>query len=228
MFDVFFITSGCAWYLLNLCHILSWHMTWYITIPDIFSSHLCLIPLWQWHINKAFQFPSTHLWNMLKRTDTRMQRKRLLIQPLRALGPIDQATPQPTGWLWNTALFSWRGLLKVVHCHKCHEFVLKLIIVNYLNLESLISYWNMRSKTGELKWNWSAFLRSLGSCHPNFGHPNCEAFQWDFQWSILRSFTCRHFQGDGFPGNQFRSGLVVADCFRTCFQGTTMQPGLLT
>ena len=36
-----FMKSCCACFLLNMCHILSWHMTWYITIPDIFSSHLC-------------------------------------------------------------------------------------------------------------------------------------------------------------------------------------------
>ena len=115
---------------------------------------------------------------------------------------------------------------KVWYCHNCHEIFLKfncqVLTVTYSNwnLESLISYWNMKRKTGELNWNWSPFLRSLGSFFTQLWASQL----WSFPMGLPVKHTeilhlsklspSRHFQGGRFPGNQFRSGLVpsVADC----------------
>lgn len=106
-------------------------LLWYLAVYDVFSWNLvvpdiCLICVISyhdtWHDILLSLISSLHIfvtvahqqsfpWNMLKRTDTRMKRKRLLIQPLRSLGPIDQATPELTGWLTK----------KVWYCHNCHE-----------------------------------------------------------------------------------------------------------
>ena len=94
--EILFVPDICL-----IC-VISYHDTWHDILLSLISSL---------HIFVTVAHQQSFPWNMLKRTDTRMKRKRLLIQPLRSLGPIDQATPELTGWLTK----------KVWYCHNCHE-----------------------------------------------------------------------------------------------------------